>query len=187
MSQFQDSHGEQWPIRITIGTAIRVKNLLGIDLLQPLEAPPKKGEELAEGASALADDEQLPLLTRIHLDPILLCNLLYVVVKPDAEQRQISDEAFAERLSGEALHAAYEALMESWSDFFQGLNRPEIVRAISKYREVTRRAYELGGQLIDSDEFNEQIEQELQKIPGSLSGSSPAESESIPSRERSAS
>ena len=162
MPQFTDSHGNGWSLPITIGTAKRVKERLGVDLVQPLDGDP-------------------PLLTRLSTDLIFLCDLLYVCCLPQAEERNISDEAFAECLAGDTLHAAHGALMEGLVDFFHQLHRPEVVAAIERQREVVRRAVELAEATLRSDEFDARIERELQKIPGSLSGDSPDSSASIPS------
>jgi len=154
MPQFTDSKGNGWSLAINIGTAKRVKELLRADLLQPLEGNP-------------------PLLTRLSTDLIFLCDLLYAVCKPDADERQISDTQFAECLAGEALHAAHGALLEGLDAFFLQLQRTDVVAAIGKQQEVIRRAIDLAEQTLKSEEFDAMIDRELQKIPGSLSGDSP--------------
>jgi len=161
MPQFTDSQGDGWSLAITIGTAKRAKEHLAVDLLQPLEGSP-------------------PLLTRLSTDLIFLCDLLFAICQPQAEQRQLTDVQFAERLAGEALQGAHEALMEGLVDFFRQLRRPDVVAAIDKQREVIRRAVELAEQTVQSNEFDRLIDRELQKIPGSLSGDSPASSASTP-------
>jgi hypothetical protein len=161
MPGFTDSQGKVWQVPITIGTAKRVKELLKVDLLQPLEGDP-------------------PLLTRIGTDLIFLCDLLFVVCKPQADQRGVTDAQFAECLAGEALQAASEALAEGLADFFRQFGRSDVTAAIQKQREVIRRAVDLAGRTIASEAFAAQIDRELARIPGSLSGDLPDLLVSIP-------
>jgi len=161
MRQFQDAKGDTWTIAVNGGTIKRALDLLKVDLGDPLAGDP-------------------PLLTRFDMDIAFKVDLLYVACLPEAEKRGIGDAEFAERLGGDALYAASEALLEGLADFFQSLRRTHVVRAIEKQREVIRRAVEMADQTIASDQFNAKLDAELAELGESFASllQSPASTQS---------
>jgi len=167
MPQFKDAKGDVWNIVVNGGTIKRALDLLKVDLGDPLAGDP-------------------PLLTRFDMDIAFNPDLLFVACLPEADKRGITDVEFAERLEGDALYAASEAFLEALADFFQGLRRTHVVRAIQKQREVVARAVELADATIGSDEFNARIDAELAELgesfaswlqsPGSTQSREPSES-----------
>ncbi len=106
MHSFQDDQGFSWQIAINIHAIKRVKDVLSIDLLWIDE--PHDGKEGSE-----------PLLTRLSIDLILLVDVIFVLVKPQADRHNITDEQFGARLGGKAFHAAFEAFWQELIDFFR--------------------------------------------------------------------
>src|SRR5699024_8699841 len=94
----------------------RVKNTLDIDLLN-LTEPDKDGT---------------PLISRLQLDLVLLFDVIFVLVEPQAKEAQITDVAFGQAMGGQAIADATEAFWQGLSDFFQSLGRAELVQAIAK-------------------------------------------------------
>ena len=70
MKTFTDAAGRTWTIALNVGTAVAVKDSLGVDLLQP-EMP--YAGDLPSEASA---KEGPPLLTRLGADELLLGEVL---------------------------------------------------------------------------------------------------------------
>jgi len=126
MHEFTDSKGETWDVAITGATVKRAAHYLDVDL----------------GNLTAAKPDQPALLTRIDTDIVFLVDLLFVVCKPQADARKLADVDFAERLAGETLRKAHDALLEALSDFYQSLGRPDQARAIEKQREVITAAVE---------------------------------------------
>ena len=148
MKTFSDATKRSWEIALTIGSAKRVKSLLGIDLLQPEEGDP-------------------PLLTRLGTDEMLLCDIIYCLVKPQADAAGITDEQFGELLGGEVILAAQTALYEELIDFFQQRGRADRGRAVAAQKQMIELAVRNADQQIaDLD-----IQAELSKASGSLSTS----------------
>ena len=79
MKTFTDSAGRTWTVSLTIDAAKRVKGLLDVNLLE-LEA----GDP--------------PLLTKLGTDVILLCDVIFALVKPQADAAGVSDEQFGAAL-----------------------------------------------------------------------------------------
>ena len=51
-------------------------------------------------------------------DPVRAAKAVYAVVRPEATRRGLSEEQFLERLSGDAMDAARNALLDGIVDFF---------------------------------------------------------------------
>jgi len=111
MRSFTDSTGRTWTVSLTVDAVKRVRALLGIDLLQLESGDP-------------------PLLTRLGTDVVLVCDVIYAIVKPQADAAGISDEEFGRSLGGDAILAAQKAFYEELVDFFRQLGRTDLVSAI---------------------------------------------------------
>ena len=159
MKTFTDSAGRTWTIALNIDAVKRVKTLLGIDLLKPEEGDP-------------------PLLTQLGTDEILLCDCIYCLVKPQADSQGVSDEQFGQGLGGEAILAAQEAFYQEMIDFFQKRSRPDRARAV----EAQSKMIDLAVARIETHLSGIDLEAEVESTFGSLSGNSPASSESSPNR-----
>ena len=93
MSVFVDAKQRRWDVSVTVTTLVKAKSLLAIDMLTII-------------------DKDSPLLTRLIEDPVLLCNLLYVTVKEQADAQKVSDEEFGRGLSGDTLNDATRAFLQ---------------------------------------------------------------------------
>ncbi|MFO7958999.1 MAG: hypothetical protein R6X33_18085, partial [Candidatus Brocadiia bacterium] len=75
MHTFTDNEDRTWTLKLTLGSAERVKALVGVDLLEPcLPGEAREGD---------ADDP--PLLTRLGTEVALLCDVIFALVKPQAD------------------------------------------------------------------------------------------------------
>jgi hypothetical protein len=111
MPVFKDSTGVEWDVEVNGGTVRRARSLLQIDL-----GKPREGDN--------------PWLVRFEQDIEFKVNLLYVVCMPQIRQRELNDDQFAERLSGDALRDASLAFYASLLDFFQSLGQTDDAIAI---------------------------------------------------------
>jgi hypothetical protein len=137
MQTFNDTQGRAWQVDVTVETIKRVKGLLGLDLLEIV------GGDLAE---------------RLSTDPILLCDVLYAVCKPEAEQRNVSDEEFGRGLAGDAIDAATGALLEALVDFFPKLRRGLLKTALGRLTELQTRAVELAEKRLKDPALEKRLE-----------------------------
>ena len=117
MKRFADFKGNQWNISINIGAVKRVKSLLGIDLLDIESGDP-------------------PLATRLATDVVLLCDVVYCLVKDQADKANITDAQFGEALGGSAIMDMQTAFVEELLDFFRGCGRMDRAKIIEKSAEV---------------------------------------------------
>jgi hypothetical protein len=111
MRTFQDNAGRTWTVALSIWTVKRVRDVLGVDLLD-LGGQTVWPTRTREG-------EQLPgnLLSRLIADPILLVDVLYVACKDQADAAGVTDEQFGRAMAGDSIDAATRAFLEELADF----------------------------------------------------------------------
>ena len=149
MAEFRDNEGRTWLVQVTTTTLKRVKSLLDMDL----------GKMAVDGSlyKVLADD------------PILLCDLLYAICKPEADERKLSDEDFGRGLAGDAIDAATTALMEGLSDFFPTGRRALHRKALAKFRTLEEKAIRNAEDRIESDELDRELDRRLTSLRSATS------------------
>jgi hypothetical protein len=123
MKAFVDSASRTWSVSMTIDSVKRVRDLLSVNLVEPEAGDP-------------------PLLTRLGTDEILLCDVVYCLIKPQADQLGISDVDFGRALGGDAILAAQTALYEELADFFQKRGRSDRAKAVTAQKEMIELAIE---------------------------------------------
>lgn len=118
MKTFKDNSDRGWNVAINVESIKRVKTLLGVNLLDVL-------------------DEGGKLLARLHDDPLFLVDALYCVCKPEADQRQVTDEDFGRAMFGDAILHGAEALLEELADFFPDARRRAAIREVMHKMRAT--------------------------------------------------
>lgn len=138
MKTFTDNAGRTWTIAVNVDAMKRVKGLLGVDLMEAVEGK---------------------LLERLSGDPVLLCDVVYALVKPQADQASVSDEDFGRSMAGDAIDLATAAFLEELVDFFPSRRRSLLKKAVAKLasrQEIVPTAAE---QKFDSDSLDRQVRQ----------------------------
>jgi hypothetical protein len=143
MKQFADNAAHTWAITVNVAAVKRVRELLQVNLL-----------EIA--------DQKGKLLERLVDDPCLLCDILFCLVKPEADAKQITDEQFGQALAGDALGAATDALLSEIADFFPKGRREIMQRVLAKLTALQEKATSLALVKLDDPELDRQLEKELQ-------------------------
>jgi hypothetical protein len=152
MPKFTDTTGREWKVEITIATVKRVRNEFNdVDLVN-----------IFDGG----------LLQRLANDPVLLCDVLYVICKPQAVERGVTDEQFGEAMGGDTIENATSAFMEGLTAFFHGPRR----MLLGKMKEKTDQLEKLGvseiAKRLDGDELDNQI-RKIANMPIGLSSTLP--------------
>ncbi len=154
MKTFNDNAGRTWTITVNVGAIKRVKSLLSVNLMDAVEGK---------------------LLERLISDPILLCDVIYAVCKPEADAKEISDEDFGRSMAGDAIDFATSALLEELCDFFPQGRRKLLRKALEKLRKLESLAMTAAEARLDSPELETRM-QTLLSGTGDSSGSLPASS-----------
>jgi hypothetical protein len=142
MRTFQDAAGRTWTIAVNVDAVKRVRDLLKEDLL---------------------DIERV--LPRLLLDPILLCDVVYAVCKPQADAERVTDVDFGRAMAGQTIAQAKAALIEELVDFFPEQSQRETLRlAIEKYGQLNQKAAELIKAKLQRTDLPPEIEAALTAI-----------------------
>jgi len=149
MRTFQDSAGRTWTVAVTVDAVKRVRDLLKEDLLDIERTFP-----------------------RLLLDPILLCDVVYCVCKPQADAEKVSDVDFARAMAGDSIARAKSALVEELVDFFPEPSQRQTLRlAIEKYGQLNQRAAALVKAKLERTDLPQEIEAALSATGDSFTNS----------------
>lgn len=94
MASFTDRKKRKWIVSVSIPLARKVKQALDVDILN-----------VQTGLPALS------------ADPLLLCDVLYVLCREQADRLKVTDEEFGECLAGDVLEQACDAYVEALISF----------------------------------------------------------------------
>ena len=156
MKTFIDNAGRTWTVQINVDAIKRVRALAGVNLL----------EVIAPAGS------QESLLQRLVGDPILLCDCVYALCKPEADVRKVTDEDFGRAMGGDAIDSATTALLEELVDFFPQAKRRVLSKALAKLQKLENAALTAVEMRLDSPELERQMAARLTELENS-SGSAP--------------
>ena len=137
MAKFKDDSGREWTIRIDVQTIKQVKEACDINL-GSLQAAPECLRQLAD-------------------DPILLCNVLFVLCEEQATKASITDSDFGRLLAGDVIDRATMALQEAITDFFPQRKRLLLQRLQKKIDKLNAAGQELVEAKLESPELEEKL------------------------------
>jgi hypothetical protein len=146
MKCFKDNKGRNWTIVVNVATVKRVRSLLDINLLDVVKLDAN-------------NKPNVDLLEQLASDPVLLCDVIYCICKPEADAQNISDEDFGMAMGGDAIEHATTALLEELVDFFPEAKRlvlRKLMNAGEKVKIQMEKALKL-------ELENPQLDQELEK------------------------
>jgi hypothetical protein len=143
MKTFKDNAGRTWTVDVNIATVKRVKSMLKIDLLDVIEGK---------------------LLDKIVLNPLVMCDVVYAICKPEADSQNIDDEKFGYAMAGDALEYATGALLQELIDFFPESKRPVLRASQEKFLKYHAKSIDLMTNYLNSPELEEKMEKELKRM-----------------------
>lgn len=155
MKTFIDNAGRTWTVQVNVDAIRRVRDLAQVNLLEVIEGK---------------------LLERLLADPILLCDVIYCLCRPEAEARSVTDVDFGRAMAGDAIDGATTALLEELVGFFPQEKRRVLSKALAKLRQLQTAALAVVEQRLESPELEARLREQLQ----SLSGNAPASSAATP-------
>jgi len=156
MKTFTDAAGRTWTLTLNLGTAMKVKAKLDVDLLQPEAGDP-------------------PLLTRLGTDEMLLGEALCAMLDGQFETHKVTADDVRAAFDGQTLLAAQKAFYEELIGFFRSRGRNDRAKAVAKQMAMIDAAVTAIETRIDGIDIDETIR-------GAMSGESPAPSASTPGR-----
>jgi hypothetical protein len=163
MKCFKDNQGRNWTIVVNVATVKRVRSLLDINLLDVVKLDSN-------------NKPNVDLLEQLASDPVLLCDVIYCICKPEADAQKISDEDFGAAMGGDAIEYATTALLEELVDFFPEAKRlvlRKLMNAGEKVKIQMEKALKLE---LDNPKLEKELEKQVKEYITS-STSSPESSE----------
>ncbi len=169
MRQFKDNAGRIWTVDINVATLKRVRGLTGVDLMQVIEGT---------------------LIEKFIRDPVLLCDVVYAVCKPEADSAKVSDEEFGKAMAGDAIEAATGAVLDELISFCPSpRDRVNLGRVLQATNRVMEKARDLTEKRIETLTSESELDRLVNRMappipepptPGSSSTSAPEPSASTP-------
>jgi hypothetical protein len=139
---FRDNSNREWTVSIDVAAVKRLKaSSLEVDLME-----------------AVGGD----LLQRLTDDPILLVDVIYVLLKPQLDALNLSDEQFGQAMGGDSIDAATAAFLEGLCDFFPSGKRRILAKMLAKMNSLLDRRLAKANEILDSDQLDKLIEREIE-------------------------
>ncbi|MEW6198050.1 MAG: hypothetical protein AB1601_05220 [Planctomycetota bacterium] len=159
MKTFTDNAGRTWTVAINVDAIKRVRDLLSVDLLEILDGK---------------------LIEKLYRDPVLLCDVVYAVCKPEADAKSVTDEDFGRAMAGDAIEHATKALLEELVGFSPSprdrANLQRVLETTWRVMDKARDVVEARLATVDAD----QIVAQALATSGASSGSAPESPASSP-------
>ena len=165
MRQFRDTKGRTWKVELNVRQMKRVRDALGVDLVNVIEA--------RRDGSVAADT-----LERVANDPVLLADILWVLCEGEAKPAGVTDDDFGSSLAGDAISEATRAFLDELVDFFPGARRLFLRKAVDLARKCESEGEAALKAALESPELAERLKTSLSSpaaSPGSAA-STPAPS-----------
>ena len=163
MKCFKDNQNRNWTIVVNVAAVKRVRSLLDINLLDVVKLDEK-------------NRPNVDLLEQLASDPVLLCDVIYCICKPDADAQSISDEDFGSSMGGDAIEHATTALLEELVDFFPEAKRLVLRKLMNAGEKVKLRMEKALKLELDNPKLDKELEKQVTEYINS-STSSPVSSE----------
>jgi len=159
MKKFRDAEGREWRIVLNIAAARKLKDELGVDLLDG------------------GDSTQ-----RLAGDPYTMANVLWLLCEKQAIEAGINDEQFGEALAGDPIDDATTALLEEVVDFFPQGRRKAMKPMLEKLKQIQSQAIAMAVSKMESPEMDALIQKAMNEtesqidalLTGNSSGNAPA-------------
>ncbi len=145
MKTFKDNANHDWNISINIGSAMRVKDKLGIDLLQPESGDP-------------------PLLTRLGTDEMLLAQVIATLLESQFESQKVDEDRIYQCFDGPTFARAHQAFYEELIDFFQKRGRDDRAKAVEKQMRMIEAGVKAARTKIDGIDVDATICQAMNQM-----------------------
>lgn len=158
MKTFKDNAGRTWTVSVDVDAIRRVRTALKVNL---------------------TSTDFGAVLEQILSDPVLLCDVLYVICKPEADRQKVSDEDFGRAMAGDAIEHATGALLEELGNFTPNpRDRARVQRILAAMWKLAEKTRDVADRKLDSE--IERALSSVETISGPTSGGSPGSSGSIP-------
>ena len=156
MQTFIDSTNRSWSLNLNLGVALKVRDRLGVDLLQPELGNP-------------------PLLDRLGTDEMLLGQIICILLENQFKNYNVTSDDVMSAFDGATILAASDAFFKELVDFFRRRGRTDRARAVEKQRTMIAAGIKIVESRLDRIDEKKRIaamEKQADSILGSYYGDS---------------
>jgi hypothetical protein len=181
--EFRDDEGRPWRLALTIGAALRVRDMVSIDSVE--EQPQEDGSIKRVRSQVPFDIGDVSTIGQtfqiLRSQFVKAGEVLYAILLAQVSEKGLTKEQFLDGLRGDSMEAATKALESELADFFpQRLRR--MVRLIGSKMD------EVAAEMLDRAEaqVTEATAESLAAPSGMPSGKPPESSDATPANGQSA-
>lgn len=130
MREFKDDEGRPWRVALTIGSVLRVRDMVSVEV---------EGEDGKRQSQPfdMADAAQIATTFQVLRSQYAkVGEVLYAILVKQIEERKLSKDEFFDGLRGDSLEAATKVLEEELVDFFPPRLRKMVGLLAAKMSEV---------------------------------------------------
>ena len=154
MRAFKSTDGTEWQVVVNVGTIKRCMDDTGLRLTDLFASEAKIGEFFA--------------------DDVRFCEVLYSVVRPQAEAVGKTLDDFLAGIDGTVIEGAVEALLAEVADFFQEPRKGLLKKTLAKYQAAHSKLVTEGVLAVEKKIEETDFETLLRQTLTSSASSSPA-------------
>ncbi len=177
MIEFRDDEGRPWRLALTIGAALRVRDMVSIDTVE--EQPQEDGTINRVRVQVPLDIGDVSTIGQtfqiLRSQFVKAGEVLYAILIAQVAEKGLTKEQFLDGLRGDSLESATRALESELADFF-----PQRLRKM--VRLIGAKMDEVSAEMLGRAEaqVNEATAESLAAPSGMPSGNLPASSDAIP-------
>ena len=145
MKEFIDGKNRIWSISLTIASAKRIRDLAEFNI---------------------ADPENPNILINLMSNPILIADIGWAMIHPQALEKNIDANDFGESLDGDRIECLCDIILEEYVNFSGSRTRPATLKKIETMRKMEKRTNELMIGKMDNLKF-EDIKPEVLRMMSS--------------------
>lgn len=121
MTDFKDSKGRIWTLKLTLGSAKEIYDRLKFDVLNPAK--------LAEGKESI--------LSRLSYDTLLVGEIVAILIEKQAKERGV--ENILDAFDGETCAAMHDAFLDEYQCFFADRKNDRAVSIVQLMKDVAQK------------------------------------------------
>lgn len=121
MTEFIDSKGNHWALILTLGSAKKILDKTGVDLLNPTSLIKINDDE------SIGEDS---VILRLLTDDLFVGDIIYNLIEKQAQDRGLTKDDVFDMLDGETTKKAYDAFTKEYRNFFMARGNVQGVKMI---------------------------------------------------------
>lgn len=142
MTTFKDCTGREWTLQLSMGSVRSVKLACKLDIGEP---------------------SKVEIVCVIIASPDMLADVLWQLLKRDAESNGVTQDDFFDAMDGAALEAARTAFSEAYIAWCPESSRVAVREALDKHAQALQQTADAIVERLNSPEFNAELDRKIKE------------------------